>query len=193
MPLPFFSSAHTLVAGCDEVGRGCLAGPVVAAAVVLPPQKDIHPEITDSKKLTPQKRQTLTQYIQKNAVAYGIGVVHHTTIDEINILQAAILAMHQALDQLKTTPELLLIDGNHFKPYRNIPHHCIIQGDQKYQSIAAASIIAKTYRDQYMQKWATIYPIYGWEKNAGYPTAQHKKAIQQWGITPIHRISFQGV
>ena len=176
-------------AGCDEAGRGCLAGPVVAAAVIL--KKDVdYPELNDSKQLTEKKRMHLRELIMKEAVSYGIGIVTAQEIDEINILNASFLAMHRALDQLKTRPKLLLIDGNRFNPYKKVKHVCIVGGDAKYQSIAAASILAKTTRDMMMEQYGEQYPVYNWKKNKGYPTPEHKKAIAEHGTTPLHRMTF---
>lgn len=177
-------------AGCDEVGRGCLAGPVVAAAVILP--KDFqHDWLNDSKKLTAPKRKELDGIIKKEALAWAIAEVSPKEIDEINILKASFKAMHLALDQLKLKPELLLIDGNRFIPYKQINHHCIIKGDGKFLSIAAASVLAKNYRDNLMESLAHHFPGYAWERNVGYPTKEHRLGIQQLGITPHHRMSFQ--
>ena len=181
---------HLTEAGCDEAGRGCLAGPVVAAAVILPP-KYRHKSLNDSKKLSANERLVLRQDILRDALAWAIAEVSHTEIDEINILKASFLAMHRALDQLKIRPELLLIDGNRFVPYRETTYHCIVKGDGKFLSIAAASILAKTHRDELMQKMAVTYPGYGWETNMGYPTPGHRDGIRRLGITPIHRRSFQ--
>ena len=160
-------------AGCDEAGRGCLAGPVVAAAVILNKDKD-YPELNDSKQLTEKKRMLLRELVMQEALSYGIGVVSPQEIDKINILNASFLAMHRALDQLKLQPELLLIDGNRFNPYKKVKHVCIVGGDAKYQSIAAASILAKTTRDMMMQDYDKQYPQYNWKKNKGYPTLEHK-------------------
>lgn len=176
-------------AGCDEAGRGCLAGPVVAAAVVLKRDKD-YPELNDSKQLTEKKRMQLREMVMKEAVSYGIGVVTAQEIDEINILNASFLAMHRALDQLNVRPELLLIDGNRFNPYKKVKHVCIVGGDAKYQSIAAASILAKTTRDMMMVQYGEQYPVYNWKKNKGYPTPEHKQAIADHGTTPLHRLTF---
>ena len=176
-------------AGCDEAGRGCLAGPVVAAAVVL--KKDVdYPELNDSKQLTENKRMQLRELVMKEALSYGIGIVTAQEIDEINILNASFLAMHRALDQLKVCPELLLIDGNRFNPYKKVKHVCIVGGDAKYQSIAAASILAKTTRDMMMVEYGEQYPVYNWKKNKGYPTPEHKQAIADYGTTPLHRMTF---
>lgn len=176
-------------AGLDEVGRGCLAGPVVAAAVILP-KNYRHELLDDSKKLTKKKREILRDDIKKDAIAWHVAEVSHTKIDEINILNASFLAMHNALDELTVTPELLLVDGNRFHTYKEIPHTCVIKGDGKYLSIAAASILAKTYRDDLMAELAKEYDVYGWESNAGYPTKQHRAGIEKYGITPLHRQSF---
>lgn len=176
-------------AGCDEAGRGCLAGPVFAAAVILP--KDYKNKIlNDSKQLTDKIRYELREEIEKEAIAFAVAQVSNTEIDEINILNASFLGMHRAVDQLHTMPELLLIDGNRFKPHK-IPHHCIIKGDAKFLSIAAASILAKTYRDDFMKEAAKQYPVYGWETNMGYPTEAHRDGIRDHGTTPLHRMSFQ--
>lgn len=176
-------------AGCDEAGRGCLAGSVYAAAVILPP--DYHSErLNDSKKLTARQRYALRQDIDRDAVAWAVGVVTPQEIDQINILNASILAMHRALDQLQVRPEAIIVDGNRFKPYRDLPHTTIVKGDGKYLSIAAASILAKTYRDDEMVRLAQEYPDYDWQHNMGYPTRKHREAIRQHGITPYHRRTF---
>lgn len=176
-------------AGCDEAGRGCLAGSVYAAAVILPP--DYHNErLNDSKKLTARQRYALRQDIERDAVAWAVGVVTPQEIDQINILNASILAMHRALDQLQVRPEAIIVDGNRFKPYRDLPHTTIVKGDGKYLSIAAASILAKTYRDDEMIRLAQEYPDYDWRHNMGYPTRKHREAIRQHGITPYHRRTF---
>lgn len=176
-------------AGCDEAGRGCLAGSVYAAAVILPP--DYHNErLNDSKKLTARQRYALRQDIERDAVAWAVGVVTPQEIDQINILNASILAMHRALDQLQVRPEAIIVDGNRFKPYRYLPHTTIVKGDGKYLSIAAASILAKTYRDDEMVRLAQEYPDYDWQHNMGYPTRKHREAIRQHGITPYHRRTF---
>lgn len=176
-------------AGCDEAGRGCLAGPVVAAAVIFP-KKFRHKLLTDSKQLKKDAREELRHEIQKAAIAWAVAEVSHAEIDEINILNASFKAMHLALDKLQEQPQLLLIDGNRFKPYRDVRHECIIKGDATYLSIAAASVLAKTYRDDLMQGLASQYPGYGWETNVGYPTEAHRDGIKQLGITPYHRRSF---
>lgn len=176
-------------AGCDEAGRGCLAGSVYAAAVILP--SDYHNErLNDSKKLTARQRYALRQDIERDAVAWAVGVVTPQEIDQINILNASILAMHRALDQLQVRPEAIIVDGNRFKPYRDLPHTTIVKGDGKYLSIAAASILAKTYRDDEMVRLAQEYPDYDWQHNMGYPTRKHREAIRQHGITPYHRRTF---
>ncbi|NOT75916.1 MAG: ribonuclease HII [Cyclobacteriaceae bacterium] len=177
-------------AGCDEVGRGCLAGPVVAAAVILP-KKYKHKLLNDSKQLSKENREELRDVIMRDALAWAVAEVSHTEIDEINILNASFKAMHIALDQLKVLPQLLLIDGNRFTTYRDVRHECIIKGDGKYLSIAAASVLAKTYRDNLMSQWAIEFPGYGWETNVGYPTLEHRDGIRALGITPYHRRSFQ--
>lgn len=177
-------------AGCDEVGRGCLAGPVVAAAVILP-KKFKHKLLTDSKQLKKTDREQLQEEIKASALAWAVAEVSHTEIDEINILNASFKAMHLALDGLKLQPEFLLIDGNRFKPYREIDYKCIVKGDAKYLSIAAASVLAKTYRDELMEKLANEFPGYGWATNVGYPTPEHREGIKTLGITPYHRKSFQ--
>ncbi|NLR90429.1 ribonuclease HII [Flammeovirga agarivorans] len=177
-------------AGLDEAGRGCLAGPVVAAAVILP--RDFsHPDLNDSKKLSAKKRMELREVILKEAIDYKVVEVQAEEIDKINILQASFTAMHRCVDGLKEKPELLLIDGNRFRPYKGIEHECIVKGDGKFLSIAAASILAKTHRDMLMEKLSEDYPQYGWEKNAGYPTKAHRAAIAEFGTTPWHRNSFK--
>lgn len=176
-------------AGCDEAGRGCLAGPVVAGAVILRPGAD-YPDLDDSKKLTERKRDQLREIIMEEALAYGVGIVTAAEIDEINILNASFLAMHRALDQLKVRPEFLLVDGNRFKSYHDLKHVCVVGGDAKYQSIAAASILAKTTRDRLMEEYDLVYPMYHWKKNKGYPTPEHKQAIADYGITELHRKTF---
>lgn len=181
--------SDVIEAGCDEAGRGCLAGPVVAAAVILDKDKD-YAELNDSKQLTEKKRMQLRELVMKEALAYGVGIVTAQEIDEINILNASFLAMHRALDQLKIHPELLLIDGNRFNPYKKVKHVCVVGGDAKYQSIAAASILAKTTRDMMMEQYDEQYPVYYWKKNKGYPTPEHKQAIADYGTTPLHRMTF---
>ena len=184
-----YLSPSLIEAGCDEVGRGCLAGSVYAAAVILP--KDYENEaLNDSKQLSPAKRYQLREQIERDAIAWAIGVVTAQEIDRINILNASILAMHRALDALNVRPQTLIIDGNKFKPYKGLPYTTIVKGDAKYLSIAAASIIAKTYRDDYMKELHLEYPYYGWDHNAGYPTAEHREGIRLHGLTPYHRLSF---
>lgn len=182
-------SGQLIEAGCDEAGRGCLAGPVFAAAVILPEgfQNEI---LNDSKKLKEANRDKLRIIIEKEATAWAVASVDNILIDEINILNASFLAMHLALDKLNTRPELLLIDGNRFKPYKKIPHRCIIKGDGLYMSIAAASILAKTHRDEFMKGLHQQFPQYNWKQNKGYPTKAHRKAIALHGVTPYHRLSF---
>jgi ribonuclease HII len=187
--LKSFHTKNMVEAGCDEAGRGCLSGPVFAASVILPP-KYKNKMLDDSKKLNEKKRLLLREEIIRDALSYAVGVVSHTEIDEINILNASFLAMHRAVDGLTQKPELLLIDGNRFKKYQDIPHHCIIKGDGKFMSIAAASILAKTYRDDFMEKIDEEYPGYGWKVNKGYPTMAHRKAIRELGASPYHRMSF---
>ncbi len=177
-------------AGCDEAGRGCLAGPVTAAAVILPQQYE-HPVLNDSKQLTRDERLAIREDILRDAIAWAVAEVDHEEIDRINILNASFEAMHRALRKLPVTPSMLLIDGNRFKPYGEIRHECIVKGDATYLSIAAASILAKTYRDEKMQVLALEFPGYGWETNVGYPTAEHREAIIRLGLTPYHRRSFQ--
>ena len=176
-------------AGCDEAGRGCLAGPVYAAAVILPPGFS-NPLLNDSKQLTEKQRYELRPIIEQEAVAWAVGIVDNVEIDRINILKASFTAMHRAIDQLKVRPEHLLIDGNRFILYPGIPHTTIVKGDGKMMSIAAASILAKTYRDDFMNRIADEYPQYDWRENKGYPTAKHRAAIKQYGTTPYHRLSF---
>ena len=184
-----YLSPSLIEAGCDEVGRGCLAGSVYAAAVILP--KDYENEaLNDSKQLSPAKRYQLREQIERDAIAWAIGVVTAQEIDRINILNASILAMYRALDALNVRPQTLIIDGNKFKPYKGLPYTTIVKGDAKYLSIAAASIIAKTYRDDYMKELHLEYPYYGWDHNAGYPTAEHREGIRLHGLTPYHRLSF---
>ena len=176
-------------AGCDEAGRGCLAGSVYAAAVILP--SDYQNELlNDSKKLTAKKRYTLREEIERDAIAWAVGIVTPEEIDKINILNASFLAMHRALDQLKVRPEAVIVDGNRFMPYQDLPSATIVKGDGKYLSIAAASILAKTYRDDYMLSLAEEYPQYDWQSNMGYPTKKHRQAIREHGITPYHRKSY---
>ena len=176
-------------AGCDEAGRGCLAGSVFAAAVILPPDYE-NELLNDSKKLSEKKRYLLRSMIEKDALAWAVGVVTAAEIDKINILNASILAMHRALDALSVRPEAIIVDGNRFKPYHDVPHTTIVKGDGKYLSIAAASILAKTYRDDYMKAIAEEFPQYDWRSNKGYPTKKHRAAIKEYGISPYHRKSF---
>lgn len=189
MNLKPFYTENLVEAGCDEAGRGCIAGPVVAAAVILPRGMDF-PEFDDSKKLTEKQREKLRIKVLENAAAYGVGIVSAEEIDEINILNASFLAMHRAIDQLKIRPELLLIDGNRFNKYKDIKHQCIVGGDAKYQAIAAASILAKTTRDHIMQELDIQYPNYNWKQNKGYPTIEHKNAVAEHGMSPFHRKTF---
>ena len=185
---PYYHSG-VIEAGCDEAGRGCLAGPVYAAAVIMSPdfRNDI---LNDSKQLTEKKRYQLREIIEREALAWAVGIVDNHEIDEINILRASSLAMHRALDQLKVRPEEVIVDGNRFYKYRNLPHTTIVKGDGKYMSIAAASILAKTYRDDFMLKIHKEYPQYHWDKNKGYPAKVHREAIRQYGTTPYHRMSY---
>ncbi len=176
-------------AGCDEAGRGCLVGPVYAAAVILPPRYR-NRFLNDSKKLTPEIREQLRPEIEYKALAWAVASVDHEKIDEINILQASIYAMHLALDQLPIRPAHILIDGNRFNPYKDIPHTCVIKGDGIYASIAAASVLAKTWRDEYMKSLHNAWPQYGWNENKGYPTPGHRTAIRKFGFSPFHRKSF---
>jgi ribonuclease HII len=177
-------------AGCDEAGRGCLAGSVFAAAVILP-KNFSNMLLNDSKKLTEKQRELLRPIIEREAIAWAVAEVSAAEIDQINILNASFLAMHRAIDKLTIKPESLLIDGNRFKAYPTIPHTCIVQGDGKYLSIAAASVLAKTYRDDYMQQLHVQHPVYGWAKNKAYGTQQHRDAIEKYGVTPYHRMSFR--
>ena len=205
--LKLYQEAGRIEAGCDEAGRGCLAGPVYAAAVILPPDiatKVAQPngsadcssagsrlsELNDSKKLTEKQRYALREVIQREALAWAVGVVTAEEIDKINILRASILAMHRAVAQLKVRPHHLLVDGNRFTPYEDIPHTTVVKGDATYMSIAAASILAKTYRDDYMKEIGKAYPQYRWDKNKGYPAPAHREAIRQHGTTPHHRMTF---
>lgn len=176
-------------AGCDEAGRGCLAGSVFAAAVILPDGYE-NALLNDSKQLTEKRRYELREQIERDAVSWAVGIVTPEEIDRINILNASILAMHRALDQLEVRPEAVIVDGNRFKKYQNLPHTTIVKGDGKYMAIAAASILAKTYRDDYMNQLAEEFPQYDWQKNKGYPTKKHREAIRQYGTTPYHRMSY---
>lgn len=184
-----FQTEGVIEAGCDEAGRGCLAGDVYAAAVILPPDFE-NDMLNDSKQLTEAQRYRLRNIIEKEAVAWAVGIVTAAEIDKINILRASILAMHRAVDKLKVRPEHLLIDGNKFSPYPGITHNTVVKGDATYMSIAAASILAKTYRDDYMLTLAKEYPMYDWQSNKGYPTAKHRAAIREHGTSPYHRLSF---
>ncbi len=176
-------------AGCDEAGRGCYAGPVFAAAVILP-ENFYHPLLNDSKQVKEKQRNELRKVIEENAIAFGVGMVSHTEIDQINILKSSFKAMHLAIDQLKIKPQFLLVDGNRFIPYKKIKHQCIVKGDAIYASIAAASILAKTYRDDWMMNLHNEFPQYNWKKNKGYGTAEHRKAIEEFGLCQYHRKSF---
>lgn len=187
--LPACHIAARFEAGTDEAGRGCLAGPVFAAAVILPDDFS-HPWLNDSKQLSEKRRDELRQIIEREAVAWGVATVSNTEIDEINILNASILAMHRALDMLKVTPGGVIVDGNRFKPYRDIPSQTFVKGDGRFGNIAAASILAKTHRDEFMTQLHEQYPQYQWDKNKGYPTRAHRRAIAEFGPTPFHRMSF---
>ena len=189
MLLPFFQD-KLMEAGCDEAGRGCLAGPVFAAAVILP-KNFKHALLNDSKQLNEAQRKSLRTEIEAQALAFAVAQVDHDEIDRINILQASFLAMHRALDQLILRPELVLVDGNRFKKYQDLPHQCVVKGDGKYFSIAAASILAKTYRDDFMEKIAAEFPQYDWASNKGYPTLKHREAVLKHGFSPYHRRSFK--
>ena len=188
--LPWCADTSVVEAGCDEAGRGCLAGPVCAAAVILPPGFS-HPWLNDSKKLTEKRREQLRPIIEQNALAWGVAFVDNLEIDRINILNASILAMHRALDLLTIRPEAVIVDGNKFKPYRDIPFTTYVKGDGRFGNIAAASILAKTHRDELMTKLHDQYPAYGWNINKGYPTKAHRLAIAQAGPSPLHRHTFQ--
>lgn len=189
MLAPYLQDKRT-EAGCDEAGRGCYAGPVFAAAVILPLDFH-HPLLNDSKQVSEKNRERLRPILEKEAIAFAVATASVEEIDSINILQASFLAMHRAIEQLKKKPGFLLIDGNRFKPYPKIPHQCVIKGDGKFAAIAAASILAKTYRDEYMHQIHPEHPEYGWDRNKGYGTATHRKALLKYGITPHHRRSFQ--
>ena len=189
MLLPYYKEG-IIEAGCDEAGRGCLAGPVYAAAVILPP--DYHNDLlNDSKQLSEKRRNELRAIIERDAISWAVGIVDNQEIDQINILNASILAMHRALDQLTVCPQEIIVDGNRFKPYRDIPHTTIVKGDGKYMSIAAASILAKTHRDECMLALHQQYPQYHWDSNKGYPAPVHRQAIRLHGTTPYHRLTFQ--
>ncbi len=189
-PLPSSFSSGIFEAGCDEAGRGCLAGPVCAAAVILP-EGFSHPWLNDSKKLTGHRRELLRPIIEKEAVAWAVAMVSHEEIDRINILNASILAMHRALDGLKVRPKAVIVDGNRFKPYGDIPWQTFVKGDGRFGNIAAASILAKTHRDELMMRLHDQYPVYGWDVNKGYPTSAHREAIVTYGVSPYHRMSFR--
>jgi ribonuclease HII len=183
-------SGFTLEAGTDEAGRGCLSGPVVAAAVILP--KDFkHPFLNDSKQLSEKKRNELRVFIEEHALSYSVSFIHNEEVDELNVLQASIEGMHRSIKGLHTVPEFIIVDGNKFKPYEKIPHETIVKGDAKYLSIAAASILAKTYRDEFMKKIHEEFPVYNWKKNKGYPTKEHRAGIKAHGATKYHRKSFK--
>ncbi len=188
--LPSASTSFVLEAGCDEAGRGCLAGPVCAAAVILP-DGYTHPLINDSKKLTERQRELLRPVIERDAVAWAVAWASNEEIDSINILNASILAMHRALDALGVTPGQIVVDGNRFKPYRDIPYQTVVKGDGKLGNIAAASILAKTHRDELMRSLAVQYPQYNWDVNKGYPTKDHRAAIAEHGLSPLHRVTFR--
>lgn len=190
MLLSHYNTQGLIEAGVDEAGRGCLAGAVYAAAVILPPDYE-NAALNDSKQLTAHQRYALRTEIERDAVAWAVGTASAEEIDRINILNASILAMHRALDQLTVRPQCIIVDGNRFKPYNFIPHQTIVKGDGKYLSIAAASILAKTYRDDYMLRLHEEFPVYGWDRNAGYPTHEHREAIRQHGTSPYHRMTFR--
>ncbi|WP_299055171.1 ribonuclease HII [uncultured Polaribacter sp.] len=183
-------SGFLLEAGTDEAGRGCLSGPVVAAAVILP-ENFSHPLLNDSKQISEKKRDLLRPIIEENALAFGVSFVWQDEVDKINVLQASITGMHRAIEALKLTPEYIIVDGNKFKNYKDIPHQTIVKGDAKYLSIAAASVLAKTYRDEYMTKIHQEFPVYNWQKNKGYPTKEHRNAIREFGATAYHRKTFR--
>ncbi len=183
-------SGFSLEAGTDEAGRGCLSGPVVAAAVILPADFS-HPFLNDSKQISEKKREELRPIIEEKALAFGVSFVWQEEVDKINVLQASIIGMHRSINQLKITPEFIIVDGNKFKNYKDIPHEAIVKGDAKYMSIAAASVLAKTYRDEYMEKIHQEFPMYNWAKNKGYPTKEHRNGIREFGATIHHRKSFK--
>ena len=189
MLLPYYQN-QLIEAGCDEAGRGCLAGPVFAAAVILP-QHFEHPLLNDSKQIKEKDRFKLRQEIESQAIAWAVGMVTHQEIDQINILNASFLAMHRAIEKLQTQPQFLIIDGNRFNPYPTIKHQCIVKGDSKYYAIAAASILAKTYRDDFMEQIDLEYPAYQWKKNKGYPTIAHRNTVLEIGLSPYHRKTFK--
>ena len=188
----YFYNKKLLVCGTDEAGRGCLSGPVTAAAVILP-KSFRHPMLNDSKKLSAKQRAILAPIIKQSAISYGISHVSPQEIDRINILQASIKAMHKSIAKLETSPDFIIVDGNKFNPYPNIPHETIVKGDGKFYAIAAASVLAKTARDEYMLALHKKFPLYQWNKNMGYPTSIHKAAILKWGVSPHHRKTFKGV
>jgi len=188
--LQFNYSGNILEAGTDEAGRGCLSGPVVAAAVILP-EGFSHVLLNDSKQISEKKRQELRPFIEKNALGFGVAFIHQEEVDELNVLQASITGMHRAIDALKIVPEFIIVDGNKFRDYKEIPHKTIVKGDAKFMSIAAASVLAKTYRDEYMEKIHQEYPAYNWRKNKGYPTEEHRNAIRKFGVTKYHRKTFK--
>lgn len=190
MSLPSCNIPGINEAGCDEAGRGCLAGDVYAAAVILPDNFS-HPLLNDSKQLTERQRDTLRPIIESEAIAWGVGIVTAEEIDRINILNASILAMHRAIDMLKVTPQAIIVDGNRFKPYRDIPYQTFVKGDGRFANIAAASVLAKTHRDEAMMRLHEQYPMYHWNDNKGYPTRAHRQAIAQYGPSPFHRLSFR--
>lgn len=183
-------SGFSLEAGTDEAGRGCLSGPVVAAAVILPKEFS-HPFLNDSKQLSEKKREELRPFIEENAIAYGVSFVWQDEVDKINVLQASITGMHRSIGLLQVQPEYIIVDGNKFSSYNEIPYKTIVKGDAKYQSIAAASVLAKTYRDAYMEKIHKEFPMYNWKKNKGYPTKEHRDAIREFGVTKYHRKTFK--
>ncbi|MFY7672001.1 ribonuclease HII [Tenacibaculum sp. MEBiC06402] len=183
-------SGFTFEAGTDEAGRGCLSGPVVAAAVILPEDFE-HPFLNDSKQLSEKKRNELRTFIEQNALSYSVSFIHNEEVDELNVLQAAIEGMHRSISELSTVPEFIIVDGNKFRPYKEIPHETIVKGDAKFMSIAAASILAKTYRDEFMAKIHEEFPMYNWKKNKGYPTKEHRAGIKTHGATKYHRKSFK--
>ena len=183
-------SGFILEAGTDEAGRGCLCGPVVAAAVILPEDFE-HPFLNDSKQLTEKQRKELKPFIEKEALSFGVSFVNEKEVDQINVLQASITGMHRSVGQLNPQPEFIIVDGNKFKPFKKIPHKTIVKGDAKYLSIAAASVLAKTYRDEFMEKIHQEFPMYNWKQNKGYPTKQHRAAIREFGITKYHRKTFK--
>ena len=189
MLLSHYNTVGLVEAGCDEAGRGCLAGSVFAAAVILPPDYE-HPLLNDSKQLTDRRRRQLRTDIERDAIAWAVGTASPEEIDHINILRASILSMHRALDALKPQPAFVIVDGNRFTPWKGVPFETIVKGDGKYLSIAAASVLAKTYRDDYMKELHEKYPHYGWDHNAGYPTKEHRLGIARYGLTPVHRRSF---